>query len=358
MSPETLDHGHLTLRRGGAGRARLRLVPAAPLRIVDVVPDDGPGALRTYLDAKSRLAAHTGELHHDVLVRGRSRSRTALAARLRALAPDVVLLHDPWPAPLDLVACARGLGARTVAVHHGSSEAQAAVLPGPSRAHLPAVRAQRRRLAREVDAVMGLPATTADSRRVATLAVAMGVDDAFRPRADVRRGDHVLYVGRLARGHGLFRLLDAAARSADPWPLHLVGAGPLEDALRTRAQHLGLGRRVSVAPDVRDRECLARRMAAARCVVVPGALEPFGLVALEAAACGTPVAGCLTAPALGLVGGLGHRFAPGDPTGLDRAIAAARAAGPDAEAGAVLAWRHAWDRVLREELRRLRELAC
>ena len=67
---------------------------------------------------------------------------------------------------------------------------------------------------------------------------------------------------------------------------------------------------------------------------MPGEHETFGLVALEAAACGTPVAACSTAPALPAIGALGHGFVPGDPDGLDRAIAAARAARADPQAAA------------------------
>jgi alpha-1,6-mannosyltransferase len=154
----------------------------------------------------------------------------------------------------------------------------------------------------------------------------------------------------------VLELLDAAARSADPWPLRLVGRGPLEETLRTRARRLGLEHRVSFRPPVRDAERLARRYAGARCVVLPGEHDSCGLLALEAAACGAPVAACATAPALRAVGRLGHQFVPGDPGDLDRAIADARAAEPDPEAAAALAWRHRWDRVFRVEAEALREL--
>ena len=89
---------------------------------------------------------------------------------------------------------------------------------------------------------------------------------------------------------------------------------------------------------------------------MPGEYETFGLVALEAAACGAPVAACATAPALHAIGRLAHQFVPGDPEDFDRAIADARAATPDLEAAAVLAWRHRWDRVFREEAAALQEL--
>jgi alpha-1,6-mannosyltransferase len=92
---------------------------------------------------------------------------------------------------------------------------------------------------------------------------------------------------------------------------------------------------------------------------MPGEHETFGLVALEAAACGTPVAACSTAPALHAIGALGHGFVPGDADDLDRAIAAARAAGAggiDFQEAAMIAWRHGWQRVLRAETASLRDL--
>ncbi|HEY4097370.1 MAG TPA: glycosyltransferase, partial [Baekduia sp.] len=213
-----------------------------------------------------------------------------------------------------------------------------------------------RRASRHVDAVMSNVDTMADCGRLATMPLRLGVHEAFRPRADVPRGDHVLYVGRLSREKGVLELLDAAVRSADPWPLRLVGSGPLEETLRSRAERLGLGARISFRPHTRDPERLARRYAAARCVVMPGEHETFGLVALEAAACGVPVAACSTAPARHTIGHLGHGFVPGDPDDLDRAIAEARSAPADPLAAATLGWRHRWDRVFRAEQDSLRDL--
>jgi len=189
----------------------------------------------------------------------------------------------------------------------------------------------------------------------------LGVHETFRPRPDVRRDDHVLYVGRLSRESGprppVLELLEAAARSEDPWPLRIVGSGPLEQTLRTRARKLGLSSRISFRPYARDNARLAHRYASARCVLMPGEHETFGLVALEAAACATPVAACSTAPALHAIGVLGHGFVPGDPQDMDRAIAAARAAVPDLQEAAMIAWRHGWSRVFRAETAALRDLA-
>ena len=112
-------------------------------------------------------------------------------------------------------------------------------MPGPSRMYAPLLRRWLRRSGRHVDAVMSNVDTMADFGRLATMPLRLGVHEAFRPRPDVARGDHVLYVGRLSREKGVLELLEAAARSADPWPLRIVGSGPLEETLRTRARRPG-----------------------------------------------------------------------------------------------------------------------
>lgn len=373
----------LAVLEGGAPRVRtLQAVPPRPLRVADVALFYGErsGGIRTYLDAKAEHAVRTGEIDHHILIpgakekheRGRHElpSLRVVAANgyrvplgagavkdtLRALRPDVVLLHDPFWWPVDVVACAREIGARTVAVHHGTSNLEAAALPGPSRVYAPLLRRWLRRSGRHVDAVMSNVDTMADFGRRATMPLRLGVHEAFRPRPGVKRGDHVLYVGRLSREKGVLELLEAAARSEDPWPLRIVGSGPLEETLRTRARRLGLAARISFRPYARDRARLAHRYASARCVVMPGEHETFGLVALEAAACGTPVAACWTAPAVHAIGSLGHGYVPGDAGDLDRAIASARAAGQDPHEAALIAWRHRWDRVFAAETASLRDL--
>jgi alpha-1,6-mannosyltransferase len=369
----------LAVLEGGATRARaLRAVEPEPLRVADVALFYGErsGGIRTYLDAKAEHAIRTGEIDHHILVPGVKEAHDsgrhelpslrvvaangyrvplgagALKETLRALRPDVVMLHDPFWWPVDVIACAREIGARTVAVHHGTSNLEAASLPGPSKVYAPLLRRWLRRSGRHVDAVMSNVDTMADFGRMATMPLRLGVHEAFRPRPEARRGDHVLYVGRLSREKGVLELLEAAARSADPWPLRIVGSGPLEETLRARARRLGIATRVGFRPHARDRVRLAHRYGSARCVVMPGEHETFGLVALEAAACATPVAACWTAPAVHAIGSLGHGFVPGDAEDLDRAIAAAR----DPREAAMIAWRHRWDRVFRAETASLRDL--
>jgi glycosyltransferase involved in cell wall biosynthesis len=77
-----------------------------------------------------------------------------------------------------------------------------------------ALRRWYRRAYCEVDAVMSVVDPGVDVRRPSTLRLRLGLDPAFGPRADVERGEHVLYVGRLSREKGLRELLEAAACGA------------------------------------------------------------------------------------------------------------------------------------------------
>ena len=213
-----------------------------------------------------------------------------LPATLRSLAPHVVLLHDPYWTPRLSCRSAQPRG-DVVAVHHSSAALHAAGLPGPQQVYKAALRRWYRRAYLEVDTVMSVVDPGPDARRPRTLTLRLGLDPAFGPQQVQRRGDHVLYVGRLSREKGVRELLDAAAAATEPWPLELVGTGPAGDMLRDRAESLGLAGRVHFRPYVTDRGALAREYARARCVVLPGAHETFGLVALEATRTPSPAAG-------------------------------------------------------------------
>jgi alpha-1,6-mannosyltransferase len=221
-----------------------------------------------------------------------------------------------------------------------------------------ALRHWYRRAYVEVDAVMSCVSTDIDSRRPSTLSLRLGLDPAFRPRPRPRgaRGDHVLYVGRLAREKGLRELLEAAAASREPWPLVLLGTGPAGDALRERALGLGLGERVRFSPYETSRDQLAREYARASCVVLPGAHETFGLAALEAAACGASVVTADCTPSAELIDGMVETFEAQNATDLLRAIERARRRRPDPRAAAALAERHGWDAALTAELADLERL--
>lgn len=347
-------------------RAHLRLVEPPRLRVVDVALfyGDRSGGIRTYLDAKRAWAAQTGACEHHVITPHDVPSLRfatpngyrvpvgvgALKNRLRALEPDVVLLHDPFWGPLGVTQTAHELGARVVAVHHGSVDLTAASLPLPGPCTRPLLRRWLRRAYRDVEAVMSAVPTWRDIGVRADLALRFGLEDAFRPRPETARGDHVLYAGRLALEKGVLRLVDAAARSSIPWPLRVVGTGPLREAVLAYARRRGVAGRVTLHPFVDDREELARTYAASRVVVMPGEHETFGLVAFEAAASGARVVCCATAPSAGAIGPLAHTFGPRDPGDLAAAIDAAYGTAPDHAAARALVERHTWPAVLAAEL--------
>jgi alpha-1,6-mannosyltransferase len=371
--------------RSPAARALTLVPPArmaggtlAPLRIADVAIFYGErsGGIRTYLEAKAAFARATGLFEHHLVVPGRPHATAAdahrheqpslrlaasngyrlplggagLQATLRALAPDVVLLHDPYWTPRLSCRAAHELGALVIAVHHSSVALHAAGLPGPQELYRAALRRWYRRAYLEVDAVMSVVDPGADARRPSTLSLRLGLDSAFGPQSGVARGDHVLYAGRLSREKGVRELLEAAAGAREPWRLVLLGTGPAGDALAERARELGIADRVTFAPYLSDRRELAREYARAGCVVLPGAHETFGLVALEAAACGAPVVTAGSTPAAALMEGTVETFAAGDAADLGRAIERARARTPSLAAAAALAERHGWDRALAAEV--------
>ncbi len=179
----------------------------------------------------------------------------------------------------------------------------------------------------EVTRLFDLPADTVD-------VVPNGVvTDRWRPVpariAAARRryaggGPLVLFVGRLVYEKGVHDLLRAMPRLRRRHPglrLVVAGGGPHEPTLREQARRLRLGRSVAFAGFVGEQD-LPALVAAAQCVVVPSIYEPFGLVALEAAAAGTPLV-------VADVGGLRElvergvaalRFDPADVAGLAAAV--------------------------------------
>jgi alpha-1,6-mannosyltransferase len=370
----------------GAARAvALRPVAptaARPLRVADVAIFYGErgGGIRTYLRAKAEFALRTGAFEHHLVIPGRSSADedsgrheqrslqlaasngyrlplggTGLQSTLRWLAPDIVLLHDPFWTPRLASRTAHEIGAAVVAVHHSSAALHAAGLPGPHAVYTKALRRWYRRAYLEVDAIMSVVDPVIDTCQASTLRLRLGLDPAFTPDPKVSRGQHVLYVGRLSREKGLRTLLEAAA-AREQWSLVLLGTGPARDTLRERARQLGLGDRVRFEPYVADRQELAVAYAGASCVVLPGAHETFGLVALEAAACAAPVVTAHTTPSTALLAGFIDTFQAGHSADLLRAIERARVRVPDSGAAVALGARHGWDTALAAELADLERL--
>jgi alpha-1,6-mannosyltransferase len=335
--PAVIEAAAAARRYATTPRPPARAMPDAPLRVVDVAlfHGDGSGATRAYLEAKAAWADRSGLIDHHVVVPGRGARddagrhevRTlrlpapngrrlpllagALKNTLRELCPDVAILHDPFWGALGVEQAVGEVGATVVTARRGS------IAP--------------------------------DDRAGDTIALRPGIDSVFVPQRDVRRHDHVLYVGRLARDKGVVELLRAAARSPEPWQLKLVGHGPYERHLRRLAAQLGIADRVRLYPFIDDRARLARWYADARVLVMPGRHETFGLSALEAAATGTPVVTCSNAPSAAVMRTLAHTFEPGDIDGLLAAIETARASAPADAAGVALGTRCSWAAVFAAE---------
>jgi alpha-1,6-mannosyltransferase len=331
------------------------------------------GGIRTYLDEKRRHAELTGAFEHHLIVPGRRnhsapgrhelRSLRVVAANdyripfgvsslketLTRLAPDFVLLHDPFWRPAEVVRTARRLGATVIAVHHASPALNAASLPGPEQVYLSLFKRVYRHAYEEVDAVMSAVDSAHDCGRAAQLPLRFGLDPAFRP-GPALPGEHLLFAGRLSLEKRICDLLDAAA--AAPWkpPVWLVGDGPARGAVEHRAARLGIADRVRFLPFEADRRRLAQLYRGAACVVAPGPHETFGLTVLEAAASGARVVACSSTPAAALAGPLVETYEPKDPRDLLRAIEASLASERDAAAAAELSRRLTWRRAFEDEL--------
>ena len=101
----------------------------------------------------------------------------------------------------------------------------------------------------------------------------------------------LLYVGLLDQKKGLFILLDALKGLVDTGigvHLALVGDGPLKAALEERVRSLCLHKNVTMLGKIRH-DNLPGVYAACDLYIQPSLVEPFGVVVLEAAACGKPI---------------------------------------------------------------------
>lgn len=110
----------------------------------------------------------------------------------------------------------------------------------------------------------------------------------FKPTGPLRRGDYLLFVGRLVPYKGLEVLLRALAKSRVDAPLLIVGDGPLRQSLHQLARQLGVDAHfLGHVPDA-DLPALYR---GARLTLLPSVnqQEAFGIALIESMACGTPV---------------------------------------------------------------------
>ncbi|MGH9079507.1 MAG: glycosyltransferase family 4 protein, partial [Acidimicrobiales bacterium] len=188
----------------------------------------------------------------------------------------------------------------------------------------------------------------------------LGVDvERFRPVPRPPPGEtlHVGFVGRLIRHKGVDVLLEAAALD-DRIVVEVFGAGPEARALIDLADRLGIADRVTfhghvdevALPDLYHRFDVL----AVPSVPLPGWIEQFGRVVVEAQSSGVPVVASASGALPDVVDGGGLLVPPNDPaslrTALSRLLEEAGLWARLREAGLVGSARYSWSSVARDQM--------
>jgi len=144
----------------------------------------------------------------------------------------------------------------------------------------------------------------------------------FSPALSPTGSPSALYVGNVMPHKNLIRLLEAFA-ATDLGSRRLVirgwGRRPHVRALEERIVALGLGLRIDWRPYATDAELVALYRGA-RMLLLPSLYEGFGLTALEAMACGTPVIAANLSSLPELVGAAALLVDPTDSGAIANAI--------------------------------------
>lgn len=211
-------------------------------------------------------------------------------------------LHDTFdPAALALLALRRPFGAAVVTEHLPRTPgSDPGLVPGASRRRIGApARTAFKRTQVALTATTVVPSEgaarftrrryglKADDVRVAHNGVAR-IPVTVTPPAG--RGLEVVTLGALVEQKGLDVLLAAAGRSRHPWPITIVGDGPLRARLQQTASALAQPDRVRFTGWSDDPSPYLR---ASDVLCMPSRYESFGYAAAEAGAWGRPTVGSL-----------------------------------------------------------------
>jgi glycogen(starch) synthase len=332
LATELVAAGHevVVLSRQPAG------TDAATHPTVDEVLD-GVRVLRVaedpaHLEFERDMVAWTLAMGHGLL-------RAALTRLCPGWRPDVVHAHD-WLVAHPAVALADVLGVPLVTTIHATEAGRhSGWLSSPLSRQ---VHSTEWWLARRADTVITCSAAMRDEVAelfdldpgpIAVLRNGIaprgwratpGMVQAARDRHAPRGEPLLLYFGRLEYEKGVQDLIAAMPRIRRAHPrtrLLVAGTGTAGDMLVETARTHRVRRSVHFLGHLPDAE-LAALLTTVAAVVLPSRYEPFGIVALEAAAAGAPLVAS-TAGGLGEVvrnGETGLSFAPGDVAGLADAV--------------------------------------
>lgn len=290
LSEELVAQGHevVVVTQASEGASVTRTDPG--VRVIRVTPDPPRVPM-------SDLLAWTQALEHAM-------TRAALEL-CRSWRPDVIHAHD-WLVAHAAVTLSTATRTTLVTTIHAteagrwlgwlSGDLSAAIhsIEGWLTAQSDRVLVCSEPMRAEVNWLFGIPVDRVDVVRNGIDPEVWRVSTARRQRARRRwspDGPLVVYTGRLEYEKGVSLLLDALPllkRRSPGLKVVIAGRGSQQPVLAAQARELRLGRTAGFAGWLDDFE-LSALVAAADCVVVPSRYEPFGLVALEAAAVGTPV---------------------------------------------------------------------
>jgi alpha-1,6-mannosyltransferase len=309
------------------------------------------GGVGTYLAAKARwLDAHTA-LRHTIVapvapcaaeephvvpipgmpLPGSHGYRLPLSMRQAArtvlrLQPDLIECSDPYQCAWSVLGAAERLGVPAIAFYHSDLPTLVGQRFGQA-----ARRSAMRYVAwlyRRFDLVLTPSMVMVERLRLLgierVVRQPLGVDTtiyspqhaapALRARLGLPAQARLLvYAGRFTREKRLPLLLEAVRRLGEPYHLLLIGSGP----------DLPAAERVHRLPFQDDPARLASLIGACDLLVHPGDQETFGMVVLEAMACGIPVLGAAAGGVAELVDDeVGMLVAANDAGALAEGIAA------------------------------------
>lgn len=277
--------------RGLLRRRRVHAPLAAPAPLPNAAPGSRHEIPVSILNLTNRWQGLTHRRWHHRMVASARR----LVATGRIPVPDIVHAHFVRPAGGVAVALGRLWPARTVLTEHS----------GPFAVHLhpPAVRRATDTVLHSVDRVIAVSPFLANEIRgawsdLSPTVVGNVVDEEYfspepnAPSPASPRPFRFLFVGGLTWHKGVTHLLEAAARlrqrTTRSWQLAIAGDGPDRGALEAQARQAGLTGHVSFVGQL-PRDEVRSRMRSADLLVHPSLIETFGVVLIEAMACGVPV---------------------------------------------------------------------